>query len=192
MLSEWEGYKKASPWLAVFAILALTALVLRAEGRLWQCSCGYILLWAGDIWSADNSQHLLDPYSFTHALHGFAFCGLLALVVPRLSQMWRLCLAVTLEAAWEMIENSAYVIQRYREATAALGYEGDTIVNSLSDIVLCGLGFVIAQQLGWRRALVLLVATEIVLLCWIRDNLTLNILMLIYPLTAIRKWQMGQ
>ncbi|MEJ7618245.1 MAG: DUF2585 family protein [Pyrinomonadaceae bacterium] len=169
----------------------MTALVLRAQGRLWQCACGHILLWAGNVLSADNSQHLLDPYSFTHALHGFVFCGLLAWAAPRLAPMWQLCLAVLTEAVWEIIENSAYVIKRYREATAALGYEGDTIVNSLSDIALCGLGFVIAKQLGWRRSLALFAITELVLLWWIKDNLTLNVLMLIYPVAAIKKWQMG-
>jgi len=133
----------------------------------------------------------LDPYSFTHVLHGFVLCGLLALIVPRLSQIWQLWLAVSIEALWEVLENSEFVIRRYREETAALGYHGDTIVNSLGDILVCGLGFVLARRLGLRRTLVLFVVTEVVLAIWIRDNLTLNILMLIYPIEGVKEWQAG-
>lgn len=153
------------------------------------CSCDYLLIWSGDPWSSDNSQHLLDPYSFTHLLHGFLLCGLLALIVPRLSVVWQLWLAVSIEAAWEVFENSELVIRRYREETAALGYQGDTIVNSLGDIVVCGLGFVLARRLGFRRTFSLFVLTEGALAILIRDNLTLNILMLVYPIDAIKVWQ---
>jgi hypothetical protein len=177
------------PWLAIVVVLVGTALLLRSQGRLWWCSCDYLLLWSGDPWSSDNSQHLLDPYSFTHLLHGFVLCGLLALIVPRLSTVWQLWLAVSVEALWELVENSEYVIRRYREETAALGYHGDTIVNSLGDILVCGLGFVLAHHLGFRRAFALFVLTEIALAIWIRDNLTLNIVMLIHPIDAIKEWQ---
>ncbi len=178
-------------WPAIAAVFVITAYQLHNQGRLWICSCGQILLWAGDIWSSDNSQHLFDPYSFTHVLHGFLFFGLLAWSIPRLSPLWRLWLAVSIEAVWEIIENSEFIIQRYREATLALGYEGDTVVNSLSDILLCGLGFMLARQLGFRRSLILFVAAELVLLIWIRDSLILNIVMLIYPIEAVKVWQMG-
>lgn len=184
--------RRTLPWLpglAIIAVLAGAAFGLRSQGRLWWCSCDYILLWSGDAWSSDNSQHLLDPYSFTHVLHGFAFYGLLALVVPRLPAVWRLTLAVSIEALWEVVENSEFVIQRYREGTAALGYYGDTVVNSLSDIVLCGLGFALARRLGFRLTVALFVATEVVLGLWIRDGLILNIVMLIYPIDAIKEWQ---
>jgi hypothetical protein len=177
------------PWLAIAAVLVGTAYQLRSQGRLWWCSCDYLLLWSGDPWSSDNSQHLLDPYSFTHVLHGFVLCGLLALIAPRLSPVWQLWLAVSIEALWEVVENSEFVIRRYREETAALGYQGDTIVNSLADIFLCGLGFVLARHLGFRRALALFVVTEVALAVWIRDNLSLNILMLIYPIDVIKEWQ---
>jgi hypothetical protein len=179
------------PWLAATIVLAGAAYGLRRQGRLWLCSCGYLLLWSGDIWSSDNSQHLLDPYSFTHVLHGFLFWWLLAWIIPRLSVGWRLTLAVFLEALWEVIENSNFVIQRYREATLALGYRGDTIINSLGDILLCALGFLIARWLGPLRSLLLFVLTEAVLLIWIRDGLILNIVMLVYPLDGIREWQTG-
>ena len=181
--------KRALPWFAMVVVLMGAALLLRSQGRLWACSCGYLLLWSSDPWSSDNSQHLLDPYSFTHLLHGFVLCGLLALIAPRLSVLWRLCLAVSIEAVWEVIENSEFVIRRYREQTAALGYHGDTIVNSFGDILACGLGFVLAQRLGFRRTFVVFVLTEVTLAILIRDNLTLNIVMLIYPIDAIKEWQ---
>jgi Protein of unknown function (DUF2585) len=181
--------KRILPWIAIVLVLIGVALLLRSQGRLWVCSCGYLLLYSGDPWSSDNSQHLLDPYSFTHVLHGFLLCGLLALIAPRLSALWRLWLAVSIEALWELIENSEFVIRRYREQTAALGYHGDTIVNSLGDILVCGLGFVLAQHLGFRRAFAVFVLTEVALALWIRDNLTLNIVMLIHPIDAIKEWQ---
>lgn len=181
--------KKLIPWLVALLALLATALALRGQGRLWRCACGYVLLWFGDAWGPGNSQHVFDPYSFTHLLHGFIFCGLLWWLLPRVPLVWRWCLAVVVEACWEILENSEFVIRRYRETTAALGYEGDTVVNSLGDVVMCGLGFALAARLGWRRSLVLFAATEILLLWWIRDGLLLNILMLIYPFDAIRAWQ---
>ena len=176
------------PWLAIVVVLVGTVLLLRSQGRLWWCSCDYLLLWSGDPWSSDNSQHLLDPYSFTHLLHGFLLCGLLALVVPRLSAVWQLWLAVSIEALWELVENSEFVIRRYREETAALGYHGDTVVNSLGDILICGLGFVLARYLGFRRTFALFVITEVTLAIVIRDNLTWNIVMLICPVVAVKEW----
>ncbi|QIN81252.1 DUF2585 family protein [Rubrobacter tropicus] len=181
--------RKTLPWIAVVAVLAGTTYLLRSQGRLWVCSCDYVLLWSGDAWSSDNSQHLLDPYSFTHVLHGFVLCGLLALVVPRVPAVWRLWLAVSVEALWEVVENSEFVIRRYREETAALGYTGDTVLNSLADIVLCGIGFALADRLGFRLTAALFVLTEAVLAVWIRDGLILNIIMLIHPIEAVREWQ---
>ena len=181
--------KKLWPPLAVSAILAATAIALRAQGRMWFCDCGRFRLWTAEAWGAETSQQLFDPYSFTHVLHGFAFAGLLALVAPKLAGRWRLTLAVALEAVWEIAENTRYVIDRYREATAALGYTGDTVVNSLGDIAACGLGFEIARRLGLRLSLVAFALVEIALLLWIRDSLLLNVLMLVYPLDSVRAWQ---
>lgn len=181
----------AGPWLAVAGVLATTAVALRLEGRLWVCACGRLLPWVGDAWSPDTSQHLFDPYSFTHVLHGFAFAGLLALILPRAGRTWQLVFAVALEAAWEVIENTEYVVNRYREATAALGYAGDTVVNSLGDVVACALGFLLARRLGAVKTLILFVAVEAALLLWIRDSLLLNILLLVYPSETLRAWQAG-
>ena len=182
--------KNLWPWLAIAITLVAVAFQLHYQGRLWLCSCGQFFLWVGEAWSSDTSQHLLDPYSFTHALHGFIFCWLVGWFVPRLSRAWQLWLAVTAEAVWEVVENSEFVIQRYREA-GALGYYGDTVVNSLGDIVMCGFGFVLARYLGFGRSLALFVAVEVVLLLWIRDSLLLNVLMLIYPVEGIQQWQAG-
>jgi uncharacterized membrane protein YjdF len=183
---------KLWPGLAIATVLVLAAAALYRQGHFWWCACGQVYLWADDIWSSDNSQHLLDPYSFTHILHGFVFFWLLAWSLPRLAPAWQLCLGLAIEALWEVIENSEFVIQRYREATLALGYQGDTIVNSLSDILLCGLGFMLARQLGFRRSLALFVVTELVLLLWIKDSLILNVIMLLYPIEAIKTWQVGR
>ncbi len=178
--------------LCVAGVLAAAAFVLRWQGRLWLCSCGRFRLWLGDAWGSETSQQLFDPYSFTHVLHGFAFAGLLALLAPKLSARWRLTLAVALEALWEIVENTRYVIDRYREATAALGYTGDTVVNSLGDIAACALGFAAAARLGLARSVLFFVLVEAALLVTIRDSLLLNIVMLVYPLDSIRAWQTGK
>ncbi len=183
--------RRVWPWLAVAAVLAAAAFRLRAQGRLWLCSCGRFRVWLGDAWGSETSQQLFDPYSFTHVLHGFAFAGLLALVLPRAGWRWRLALAVAAEAAWEVFENTEFVINRYREATAALGYTGDTVVNSLGDVLASAAGVLLARRLGLVRSLAVFALTEAVLLFWIRDSLLLNIIMLIYPLDSVRRWQTG-
>ncbi|HZH91305.1 MAG TPA: DUF2585 family protein [Pyrinomonadaceae bacterium] len=185
--------KKLWPWLAVLAVTIAAAIQLGRQGRAWFCACGRVLLWTSEAWSANTSQHLLDPYSFTHMLHGFVFCGLLAWwgASARLSWPWRLWFAVAAEALWEIFENTEFVVGRYRENTMALGYEGDTIFNSLGDMLACALGFLLARLLGWRRALAVFALTEIVLLIWIRDSLLLSVLMLIYPVDALKAWQAG-
>lgn len=185
------GMRRTLELLVVAVVVVGIAYGLHAQGRPWFCSCGYFLPWAGSPSSPDTSQHLLDPYSFTHVLHGFVFYGLLVLVAASLPLSWRLALAVALEGLWEIVENSDLVIRRYREGTAALGYEGDAIVNSLGDMAACGLGFVLAYHLGARWALALFVLMEIVLVAWIRDSLLLNVLMLIYSVDAIKAWQVG-
>ncbi|HTU26306.1 MAG TPA: DUF2585 family protein [Pirellulales bacterium] len=172
-------------------ILAATAIELHYQGRLWRSASGRLLLWVGDVWSSENSQQLFDPYSFTHVLHGFVLCGLAAWAVPRWPLAWRLCLAIALEAAWEIIENTPFIIDRYRQATIAAGYEGDTVINSLGDVLACGAGFLIAQRLGWRWSLAVFIAIELALLIWIRDSLLLNVLMLVYPFPQVKAWQMG-
>jgi Protein of unknown function (DUF2585) len=172
-----------------------TALQLRNQGRSWWCQCRSFF-WTSDAWGSLTSQTFFDPYSFTHLLHGFMIAGLLLLlfryVVKRdVPTSWRLVIALIAEALWEILENTNAVIDRYREATASLDYYGDTVVNSLGDMLCCGVGLLIARKLGWLRSLPIFIATEIVLLFWIRDSLILEIIMLIRPIEFIKQWQLG-
>ena len=182
--------KNLWPAFLILAILIVTSWQLHHQGRLWWCSCRWFV-WTSDAWGSQTSQAFLDPYSFTHLLHGFAFAGLLLLLTRRMPTAWRLCLAIAMEAVWEVIENSEFVIQRYRKATAALGYHGDSVLNSMGDILCCAVGLLIARRLGWLRSLPVFLATEIVLLLWIRDSLILEIIMLIHPVDAIKAWQIA-
>ena len=152
---------------------------------------GPVKLWNGDIHSDQNSQQITDPYTFTHVIHGAAFYGLTHLVMPAASLGVRMSVAVTLEAAWEAFENTDTVINRYRNATIALGYYGDSVLNSVADILACLIGFVLASRFRWWVTVGWVAATEIVLALTIRDNLTLNILMLLRPIDAVRRWQIG-
>jgi hypothetical protein len=182
--------ERIAPAVVIALMLVVTALVEHFEGRLWKCACSD-LVWTSDAWGSHTSQLFLDPYSFTHILHGVMFAGVLALLIRRLAASWRFVTAIAMECAWEMIENSNAVIQHYRQATAALGYDGDTVLNSLGDIFCCGIGFLIAVKLGWRWSIALFVAVELLLTLWIRDSLLLEILMLIHPIDAIKHWQLA-
>jgi hypothetical protein len=186
-----ELKRRVVPWLVVLAVLAAAAFELRVQGRLWLCSCGHFRPWYGEAWGPETSQQLLDPYSFTHMLHGFIFAGLLALLLRRANWRWRVALGVAAEALWEVIENTEYVINRYREATASLGYNGDTVVNSLGDIIACTAGVLLARKLGLLKSLLVFALTEVTLLIWIRDSLLLNIVLLVYPSEALKAWQAG-
>lgn len=175
---------------ATVLVVLLMIILLRAQGRLLLCACGYFEVWTSDTCSSNNSQHLFDPYSFTHLLHGFLFFWLATLLFKRFTPGWQLWIALLLESAWEVFENSRFVIERYRTATAALGYQGDTIVNSIGDLMWAVGGFLIARQLGVRRSIIVFLFVELVLLLWIHDSLTLQILMLVRPVDAIKLWQM--
>jgi hypothetical protein len=186
-----ERTRKRAAAVAVAVIAIAMGIVLRAEGRLLTCACGEVYFWSGNIWSAHNSQHFLDPYAFTHLLHGFLFFWLLALVAARLWPAWQMAAALFLEAVWEVIENSEFAIERYRTATISIGYAGDTILNSAGDLLVAGVGFWLARRLGFRLSIPLFFIIELVLLVWIRDSLLLNVIMLLYPIDAIKAWQLG-
>jgi hypothetical protein len=164
--------------------------LLRFEGRSFICTCGRFAVWIGDWCSSNTSQQLLDPYSLTHILHGFLFFWLMLLLFKRTPGAWQFFIALLLESAWEVFENTSFVVNKYRTETAALGYQGDTIVNSLGDLACALAGFLVARQLGFRRSLVVFVLVELVLILWIHDSLTLQILMLVRPVAAIKFWQM--
>ena len=170
-------------------ILLAMIVLLRVEGRSFICTCGRFVVWIGDACSSNTSQQLLDPYSLTHILHGFLFFWLMALLFKRLPGAWQFCLALLLESAWEVFENTSFVINKYRTGTAALGYTGDTVVNSLGDLTCALVGFIVARQLGLRWSLVVFVALEVFLTLWIHDSLLLQILMLVRPVEAIKLWQ---
>ena len=172
-------------------IAALIVGILLGEGRPPICPCGVVRLWQGVVESPENSQQVSDWYSFSHIIHGMIFFGLLWLVARRVPVHWRLVIAVVIECGWEILENSPIIIDRYRQATIAVGYTGDSILNSLSDVAMMALGFLIAARLPWRWTLGLALAMEAMTLILIRDNLTLNVLMLVWPIDAVRLWQAG-
>lgn len=172
--------------------IVFTAIVLLAwQGRVLWCEAGDYWPWSWTVMSRHNSQHIIDPYTFTHILHGVLEFWLIGLVFRKLPLAWRFVLAIFIESTWEVVENTSYIINRYREATLSLDYFGDSITNSLADILACALGFAIARKLGFWRSLILFVATETILIFTIRDSLVLNIIMLIYPVDAIKAWQIG-
>src|SRR5689334_13899566 len=160
--------RRSLPWVAISAMLVLTVGVLRLEGRRWYCAGGEWWPWVTNVWSKHCSQHPFDPYSLTHISHGLIFYGLLYLLARRLSLTWRLFIALTIAAGWEILENSTFIINRYREATMSFDYLGDSVTNSVGDIVSCGLGFFAAHRLGWRGALIIFLSTELLLLFLIR------------------------
>ena len=175
--------------LAAAALIAAAAVTLLVMGQVPICKCGYVKVWHGVVFSSENSQHVSDWYTPSHVIHGFAFYGLLWLVGRRWPIGLRLVLAIVIESAWEIFENTDMVINRYREVTISLDYYGDSVLNSVFDILAMVAGFVIASRVPVWVTVALVVALELIVLSFIRDNLTLNIIMLLYPLDAIRHWQ---
>ena len=184
---------KRLAWIAlsVVAIAALTAAIELWMGRLPLGPDGRFGWWEGNIWSSEQSQRVADPYTFSHAIHGMLFFAILWLVARRLPVSKRFVGALMLEGAWEVLENSPIIIDRYRAVTISLGYVGDSVLNSLSDIGFAGLGFLFAWRVRWWVTLLAIVLMEVGTALWVRDNLTLNIIMLLHPVDAIKAWQMA-
>lgn len=182
-------------WIAALLLCGYTAFILLAMQRPPICACGTVKLWHGVVQSAENSQHIADWYTFSHVIHGLIFYALAHLLWRKwrlfdgAPTRWALPIAVILEASWEILENSPMIIDRYRAVTVSFGYSGDSIINSVADIGWMMLGFWLAARLPWKASLALAFAFELMTLVIIRDNLTLNVLMLVHPIEAIRVWQ---
>lgn len=183
--------------LAAAGVVLATLAVLVAMGRPAICACGTVKLWHGVVQSAENSQHIADWYSFSHVIHGLLFYGFAHLLWRRWRLLggaparWAFPIAVAIEASWELLENSPVIIDRYRAVTVSWGYAGDSIVNSLGDIGWMGVGYWLASRLPVPASVALGIAFELFTLAMIRDNLTLNVLMLAWPVDVIRQWQAG-
>ncbi len=190
-LSAYPAAMKASrlPALIPIAAILAFALILLFMGREPICRCGTVKLWHGIVNSSENSQHITDWYSFSHIIHGFIFYGLLHFAGRRFSFGTRLLAAILIEGVWEVFENTDFIINRYREATISLDYYGDSVLNSVFDIVAMVAGFYAASRLPVLATIIIAVIFELVVGYLIRDNLTLNIIMLLWPLDAIKQWQ---
>jgi hypothetical protein len=176
--------------IAAGVLLAIFVALLVIEQRPLWCKYG-IGFWSG-AWQRCTSQHFLDPYSLSHVLHGVIFYWALRLLPDKIPLRWRLVAALALETGWELLENSPWVIERYRQETASLDYTGDSILNSLGDVLVTIVGFIFASRYSWKISVAVLVAFELWMLYLARDNLTLNILMLLYPLESIKQWQLAK
>jgi Protein of unknown function (DUF2585) len=180
------------PILITLGIILVTAAYLLWIGREPICKCGYVKLWHGQVVSSENSQHISDWYTPSHIIHGFLFFGALWLLARRLSFGWRLAIATLIEAAWEIVENSDAVIERYRTVTISLDYYGDSVLNVVADISAMILGFWLAAKLPVWATVALILTFEVVTIWIIRDGLALNVLMLLYPLDWVGEWQAGR
>lgn len=175
--------------LSCIVILSAVAAIELFSGRSLFGPDGHFGWWDGDIWSSENSQRVADAYSFSHIIHGMLFYGFLWLVARRLPVRYRFLLALLIEAGWELLENSPLIINRYREATIALGYVGDSVLNSVCDVGMMALGFLVARFTRVWAIVAIIIVLELGCLWWVRDNLTLNILMLAHPVQSVKAWQ---
>jgi hypothetical protein len=186
--------------LMAAAVVTITLAVLASYGRRWWCACGSAVPWSFDINGSHNSQHFVDPYSISHFEHGLFFFLFLWPLRERLTLTWRLLAAAGIECGWELLENSSFIIDRYRTATISLDYYGDSMINSLSDVMFATLGFFVTSLLPslatarprfWARWAAIVAVCELPMIVWVRDSLAINCIMLVHPVQAILDWQAG-
>lgn len=177
------------PYIVTLALILGSALWLLVVGREPICACGYVKFWHGVQYSSENSQHIADWYTFSHIIHGFIFYGILWFFARRMSIGWRLSIATLVECAWEIVENSDAVIERYRTVTISLDYYGDSVLNTVSDVGAMALGFWMARVLPSWVTLIVAIGFEVMTGFIIRDGLLLNVIMLTYPLESLMEWQ---
>lgn len=175
--------------IGLILVMSVTGAIEIWSGRSLLGPDGRFGFWDGNIWGSENSQRVADAYSFSHIIHGMAFYAFLWLVARRVPAKYRFVIALIMEALWELLENSPIIIDRYRAATIAQGYVGDSVLNSVSDVVMAGIGFVMAKYSKIWVTVALIIIMELGCLLWIRDNLTLNVVMLVYPIESLKVWQ---
>ncbi len=189
-----KWYQKISPLqyvLLAVALVAIQIIVLKIQGHIFICDCGFVKFWHGALNSPEDSQHISDWYTFSHMIHGFVFYWLIRKFTKgKLSIPLSLIIAMGIEVGWEILENSPLIINRYRE-TASLMYYGDSILNSVSDVMWETLGFILAYKLSTKASIAIVIGLELFTLYMIKDNLVLNIIMLAYPFEFIKNWQLG-
>lgn len=191
-MTDRAQMNRLTPILITLGIILITATYLLWIGREPICKCGYVKLWHGQVVSSENSQHVSDWYTPSHIIHGFLFFGALWLVARRLSDGWRLAIATLVECAWEIVENSDAIIERYRTVTISLDYFGDSVLNTVFDVLAMVLGFWLASKLPVWVTVALIILFEGATMWIIRDGLALNVLMLVYPLDSVAAWQAGR
>ena len=191
-MTDQSARTRLTPILITLGIILLTASYLIWIGREPICKCGYVKFWHGQVVSSENSQHIADWYTPSHVIHGFLFFGALWLVARRLGFGWRLAIATLVECAWEIVENSDAVIERYRTVTISLDYFGDSVLNTVCDVLAMVLGFWLASKLPVWAIVALILLFEGLTMWIIRDGLALNVLMLLYPLDSVAQWQAGR
>jgi hypothetical protein len=180
-----------APFITSGLMLLIAVVYLRLQGRVWWCQQGDYWPISIKVWSPHNSQHVFDAYSLSHVLHGVIFFGVFWLFRKRMSLPWRFVAAMAVEVAWELFENSPIIINRYRSKTVSLDYVGDSIINSMGDVVSFAAGYLIARRLGLWKSIAFFLLVDLGMLVIMRDNLALNVLMLLWPIDAIRRWQAG-